>query len=134
MDNTQHTGSLCYACKFDEIDGKIITCDMSECEICNNQITSGSYTLCIECSTKQERCYECGNSINFDESELDNKLLELVNKKNELCDQWTRISNRMTNEKLKESTMTYANSFHEKCNTAYVGIELDLKNGKRNFI
>jgi NAD-dependent SIR2 family protein deacetylase len=137
MGNTQHKGVLCYACKFAEVDGKIITHNMSKCEKCNNQINSG-YILCLKCSTKRERCYECEDSINFDKSELDNKLLKLVLKKNELCDGWVRTCNslfhRMTDEKIKKSIMAYGYSFHEKCNTTYIKIHLDLTDGKRNFI
>jgi hypothetical protein len=67
---------MCCICAFEY---PFLNCDFEICSICENIILSGCYELCYNCSNKDEKCYQCGEAINFDEHELSLKLYILNN-------------------------------------------------------
>lgn len=119
---TPTNGCMCYSCKFDNVDA-FGTCDMKKCSNthCNNQMTSGSHALCMECSTTEEKCYECGKPINFDDSELENHINILTDSKNNKCKLYEKL-------KLEGVDPTAGIKKH------YISVHEGLINGKKNFI
>jgi hypothetical protein len=117
-----YDGCMCYLCRFENIDW-IGTCDMQQCgnTNCKNQMSSGSYKICMECSTKEEKCYQCGKSINFDNSELENHIAILTKSKDSLCKSYERI---------KSEGFDPSDGIKKH----YINVHHGLIGGKRNFI
>jgi hypothetical protein len=108
-------GCMCCICAFN---GGFGTCDMAKCSMCDNQVSSGSYKLCSDCSTEHEKCYQCGKDINFDDSELDTYLQKLNKRKEKDIEMYKKY--------LPDGVKSYEDRYQSMCDK--------LTSGQRNFI
>jgi hypothetical protein len=110
----------CAVCKFESCCGIFTTCDMSECDICSDPITTSCYKLCNSCSVNHNKCYICGISLIFNEEELEKHLQKLQKIKKEIIQDY---------DDLIFQDKSYLNIFENSCKV----ISDRLVDGRRDF-